>query len=114
MKTLGYYNGTVDELDRITVPMLDRACYFGDGIYDVTYSRHYHIYSLDEHVDHFFESAEGIQITPPFTKQELKEILNSLVQRMDDGDLWIYFQLSRSADMRTHAFPPLQSQIFGS
>lgn len=105
MKTLGYYNGTVDELDRITVPMLDRACYFGDGVYDVTYSRHYHIYSLDEHLDHFFESARCIEITPPFTKQELKEILNSLVRKMDTGDLWIYFQLSRSTDLRTHAFP---------
>ena len=35
MKNLGYYNGKMDELDRMTVPMLDRACYFGDGIYDV-------------------------------------------------------------------------------
>ena len=57
MKTLGYYNGTVDELDRITVPMLDRACYFGDGVYDVTYSRNYRIYALEEHVSRFFQSA---------------------------------------------------------
>ena len=46
MKTLGYYNGTVDELERMRVPMLDRGCYFGDGVYDVTYSRNYHIYAL--------------------------------------------------------------------
>ena len=108
MKTLGYYNGKIDELDQITVPMLDRACYFGDGVYDVTYSRHYNIYSIDEHLDHFFESAACIQITPPFTKQELKEILNSLVKKMDTGDLWIYFQLSRSTDIRGHAFPAVQ------
>ena len=43
MKTLGYYNGKIDELDRITVPMLDRACYFGDGVYDVTFCRNYKI-----------------------------------------------------------------------
>ena len=35
MKTLGYYNGRIGELDQMTVPMLDRACYFGDGVYDV-------------------------------------------------------------------------------
>ena len=105
MKTLGYYNGTVDELDRITVPMLDRACYFGDGVYDVTYSRNYHIYALDEHIDHFYESASLIQIQPHLSKEELKSILNSLVQKMDQGDLWVYFQLSRSTDLRTHAFP---------
>ena len=105
MKTLGYYNGIFDELDRMSVPMLDRAGYFGDGVYDVTYSRNYRIYALDEHIDHFFESASLIQITPSFSKQELKEILQSLVQKMDSGDLWVYFQISRSTDMRSHAFP---------
>ena len=105
MKTLGYYNGIIDELDRIQVPMLDRACYFGDGVYDVTYSRNYNIYALDEHIDHFFASASLIQIQPHVSKNELKEILQSLVQKMDSGDLWVYFQLSRSSDMRAHAFP---------
>ena len=105
MKTLGYYNGCIDELDRITVPMLDRACYFGDGVYDVTYSRHYHIYALDEHLDHFFESAALIQIQPRISKEELKALLYELIQKMDTGDLWVYIQLSRSADPRSHAFP---------
>lgn len=105
MKTLGYYNGIIDELDRIQVPMLDRACYFGDGVYDVTYSRNYNIYALDEHIDHFYESASLIHIQPHLAKEELKELLNSLVNKMDNGDLWVYFQLSRSVDMRAHAFP---------
>lgn len=105
MKTLGYYNGAIDELDRISVPMLDRACYFGDGVYDVTYSRNYHIYALDEHIDRFFTSARLIRIEPSFTKQELRELLISLVSKMDSGDLWVYFQISRSTDLRTHAFP---------
>lgn len=106
MKTLGYYNGTIDELDKIRVPMLDRACYFGDGVYDVTYSRHYHIYALDEHIEHFYESASLIQITPTLSKNELKRLLYSLIEKMDCGDLWVYIQFSRSTDIRTHAFPP--------
>lgn len=105
MKTLGYYNGTIDELDRMTVPMLDRACYFGDGIYDVTYSRNYRIYALDEHIDHFFQSAKLIRLQPEITKEELRELLQKLVRKMDNGNLWVYFQLSRGTDLRTHAFP---------
>ena len=38
MKTLGYYNGKYDELEKMSVPMLDRACYFGDGVYAVSYT----------------------------------------------------------------------------
>lgn len=105
MKTLGYYNGRIDELDRMTVPMLDRACYFGDGIYDVTYSRNYRIYALDEHIDHFFQSAGLIRIRPEITKDGLRTLLCELVRKLDTGDLWVYFQLSRGTDLRTHAFP---------
>ena len=105
MKTLGYYNGAIGELDRMTVPMLDRACYFGDGVYDVTYARNYRIYALEEHVDRFFQSAKELKIQPNFTKDELIALLNDLVQKMDVGNLWVYFQLSRGTALRNHAFP---------
>ena len=105
MKTLGYYNGTVDELDRITVPMLDRACYFGDGVYDVTYSRNHRIYALEEHVDRFFASAEMLRISLGMTRKELCSLLSDLVCKLDDGDLWVYFQASRATAPRSHAFP---------
>lgn len=105
MKTLGYYNGEIDELDRIKVPMLDRACYFGDGVYDVTYSRNYHIYALEEHVERFFHSAKLLKITPPLSQTELADLLSELVKKLDCGNQWVYFQLSRGTELRNHAFP---------
>ena len=105
MKTLGYYNGIYDDLDRVSIPMLDRACYFGDGVYDVTYCRNYHIFALDEHVDRFFRSADGIRITPPLSKEELKALLCDLVKKLDCGNQWVYFQLSRATAWRNHPFP---------
>ncbi len=105
MKTLGYYNGTVDELDRISVPMLDRACYFGDGVYDVTFSRNHRIFHLEEHVDRIFQSAAQIGIFPSITRGELCDLLTALVRRVECGNLWVYFQFSRGTDYRTHAFP---------
>ena len=105
MKTLGYYNGIIDELDRITVPMLDRACYFGDGVYDVTFSRNHRIFMLREHVDRIFQSAALIGIHPTITPDALCDLLNTLIQRMDDGEQWVYFQFSRGTDFRSHAFP---------
>lgn len=105
MKTLGYYNGKIDELDRICVPMLDRATYFGDGVYDVTFSRNYRIYALEEHVERIFQSAAQIKIFPKISKRELCELLSDLIQRLDDGEQWVYFQFSRGTDFRSHAFP---------
>ena len=105
MKTLGYYNGTIGELDEMSVPMLDRACYFGDGVYDVTYARNYTIYALEEHVERFFQSASLLSIQPSLKKEELCELLSSLVKRLECGNLWVYFQLSRATAPRSHAFP---------
>lgn len=35
MKTLGYYNGKYDEIDKIMIPMSDRSHWFGDGVYGI-------------------------------------------------------------------------------
>ena len=105
MKTLGYYNGKIDELDQITVPMLDRASYFGDGVYDVTFSRNYKVYQLREHVERIFASAALLKIYPEITPDGLCELIEELVKKLDDGELWVYFQFSRGTDFRNHAFP---------
>lgn len=104
MKTLGYYNGTVDELENVKIPILDRACYFGDGVYDVTYSRNYRIYALEEHVDRIFQSAAQLKIQPTLTQKELCTLLCDLIQRLDSGNQWVYFQFSRGTGPRSHAF----------
>ena len=39
MKTLGYYNGKFGPLEEMTVPMNDRVCYFGDGVYEATLAK---------------------------------------------------------------------------
>lgn len=105
MKTLGYYNGIIDELERMSVPMLDRACYFGDGVYDVTYCRNYKIYALEEHVERFFHSAKLLKIRLLISREELCELLRSLVRRLDCPDQWVYFQVTRGTELRSHAFP---------
>ena len=105
MKTLGYYNGKIDELDKITIPMLDRACYFGDGVYDVTFSRNYKVYKLREHVERIFASAALLKIYPQITPDALCELIEDLVKKLEDDSLWVYFQFSRGTDFRNHAFP---------
>jgi D-alanine transaminase len=104
MKTLGYYNGKYDELDKMTIPFDDRVCFFGDGVYDAGPARNYHIFSIDEHIDRFFNSAALLDIVIPVSKQELKDLLNDLVKKMDTGDLFVYWQCTRGTGIRDHAY----------
>ena len=105
MKNLGYYNGKLGEIEEISIPMGDRVCFFGDGIYDATYSRNYKIFALDDHVDRFFNSANLLQIKLPCTKEALKKLLNELVRKMDTAENFVYFQATRGTDaVRNHTF----------
>ena len=105
MKELGYYNGRIGELSEMTVPMNDRACWFGDGVYEAGMCRNYHIFAIDEHVDRLYRSAGMLEINVPVPKSELKDILNGLVRKMDTGDLMVYAQVTRGGGPRAHAFP---------
>ncbi len=105
MKNLAYYNGKFDEMENMFIPMSDRICFFGDAIYDATYSRNYKIFTLDDHVNRFFNSAKLLEIELPCTKEELKALLNEMVQKMDTGENFVYFQASRAGTpIRNHAF----------
>ena len=105
MQALCYYYGDIVGLEKITIPMLDRACYFGDGVYDVTFSRNYKVYKLREHVERIFASAALLKIYPKITPDELCLLVEELVQKLDDDEQWVYFQFSRGTDYRNHAFP---------
>lgn len=104
MKTLGYYDGKIDELENMKVPMLDRACYFGDGIYDATYSRNKKIFAIDEHIDRFYHGLERVNIKFSMTKNRLRELLYELVGYTDDDELFVYWQVTRGEGIRGHSY----------
>ncbi len=110
MKNLGYYDGKYDLIENMRVPMSDRACWFGDGVYEATVTRNGVIYCLDEHINRFYNSASMIEIEIPYTKDELKAILLELVSKVDtdetDGETFLYWQITRGANVpRNHVFP---------
>ena len=112
MDALGYYNGTWGPLDEITVPMNDRGCYFGDGVYDAAFSANGVIFTLDEHVDRFFESASLMRIELTFSKEELKNTLNEMLSKVGKGEYIVYWQATRGTGRRSHEFPTGPSNLW--
>ena len=64
MKDLAYYNGNISPINEMMIPMNDRVCYFGDGVYEATMVRNHKVFALKEHLDRFYNSAGliGIEI----------------------------------------------------
>ncbi|MDR3115981.1 MAG: aminotransferase class IV [Treponema sp.] len=105
METLGYYNGDIGLLDEVRIPMNDRACWFGDGVYEAAISADYTIFALEEHIHRFFNSAALLQMVPEITKTQLAELLYTLVHKVDSPTQSVYWQMTRGTAPRTHAFP---------
>lgn len=110
LKNLGYYAGRYDLIENMQVPMTDRVCWFGDGVYEATATRNGVIYCLDEHIERFYNSARMVEIEIPMSKAELAALLSELVSKVDtsetDGETFLYWQITRGANIpRTHEFP---------
>lgn len=106
MEDLAYYNGKISSISDMKVPFNDRSHFFGDGIYDATVSRNGVIFKMADHLDRFFSSMQLIGIKPNFTKVELGKLLLDLVGKLDEGDYFIYFQVSRGTAPRDHSYDP--------
>lgn len=106
MKTVGYYNGKMDELEAMQIPMNDRGMYFGDGVYDATYAVNRKIFALDDHIDRFFNSFQFLEIPFQYSKEELAAELQKCVDTIDtDGTVFVYWQTTRGTGIRNHVFP---------
>ena len=105
MENLGYYNGVFGPLDEMSIPMNDRVCWFGDGVYDAGPARNGVIFAMDEHVDRFFRSAAAVDINIPCSKQELKALLNELITKVEGHEHFVYYQVTRGSMVRKHDYP---------
>ncbi len=105
MQALGYYNGEFGPLDDMRIPMTDRAVYYGDGVYEASPTRNYVIYAIDEHVERMFSSASLLKIEVPLSRDALKDELDRMVKKLDQGENVLYWQLSRGTARRAHPFP---------
>lgn len=98
-----YLNGEFMPLEEAKVPVLDRGFTFGDGVYEVLPVYQQHIFRFSEHIDRLNNSLAGIYLDNPLTRDEWRDILETLVARNVAGDQSIYLQITRGVSERDHA-----------
>jgi len=104
MNNLGYYNGRIGLIEEMSIPMTDRAFYFGDGVYEAVLCRNNIPYLLSVHIDRLFRNCEQLDIKVPINGEELYSLICSLVKKVDAFDKFIYFHVSRGSGLRSHIY----------
>jgi len=109
MKNIAYYNGKTAPIEEMMIPMNDRACYFGDGVYDATIALNHVPMAFQDHIDRIYRSAGLAEIPLTMPKEEMKDILQGLVNEVDGDELMLYWQVTRGVGMRGHAYDSVES-----
>ena len=104
VENIGYYNGKTGPIEEMMVPMNDRACYFGDGIYDAMFTAGHVPLSLDDHLRRFYRSADKVEIRIPMPFEALRELVLNLCAQVDSPTAMVYVQATRGVGPRGHAY----------
>jgi len=101
-----WFNGSFMPLADVRVSPLDRAFLYGDAVYEVIPVFAGQSFLLDAHLDRLERSLRELRIRNPHSRAEWVQVITGLVQKNGGGNLAVYLQVSRGADVgRDHAFP---------
>lgn len=91
--------------NEVFVDFEDRGYQFGDGIYEVIGVYNKKSFRMKEHLERLERSAKNLQITLPYSMEELDQKLEELRERNHFENGWIYVQITRGVAPRNHPFP---------
>ncbi len=103
MENIAYYNGEYAPLEELRIPVLDRAVYFGDGVYEAVYFNNGIPFVLADHLRRFERSLKFARIEPAMSTDELEALVRELCGKVG-GEGIVYWQTSRGSAPRSHTF----------
>jgi len=98
---LAMINEEILPLEAIPEAYLDRAMYFGDGVYEVVRSYEGKIFAIDEHMKRFSNSLDAIAITGVDIEKICKKV-EKAYKKSQISNARIYFHISRGSSLRDH------------
>lgn len=108
-----FLNGRLVPIEQASVSVLDRGFIFGDGVYELVpvYSRV--PFRLDEHLTRLERSLGEAKIRNPYSRAQWRSHVYQLIDAQTFDDQGVYFQVTRGAAKRDHAFPKnLEPTVF--
>ncbi len=109
---IAYFNSAYLDKEEVRISPDDRGFLFADGLYEVIRSYGGKLFRLQQHLDRLTYGAAELRLpTTDFTY--LSEVALELLKRNDleKSDATVYFQVTRGAAKRGHAFPVPQPQL---
>ncbi|MFA9555970.1 aminotransferase class IV [Evansella sp. AB-rgal1] len=105
MKEVAYYNRQFVDINDPVIPIQERGHQFGDGVYEVVRVYDGKPFLLDEHLVRLKKSAEAIELTLPYSFEQMKGIIEEGLRLSGIENAEVYFQITRGISPRQHHYP---------
>ena len=82
-----YINGEYFDKENAKISVFDHGLLYGDGIFEGLRSYSGKVFRMEQHIDRLWDSAKGIYLEIPISKQEFTEAINNTlaVNHITDG-----------------------------
>jgi D-alanine transaminase len=109
-----YLNGEYLPLAEARISPLDRGFLYGDGVYEVMPVYGGRPFRLEAHCARLTRSLAEIRMADPLDRAQWCEVFATLIARNGGGDQYIYWQVTRGAELgRNHApLPDIARTMF--
>jgi D-alanine transaminase len=109
-----FLNGQFIPMSEAKISPMDRGFLFGDGIYEVVPSYAAQLVGFGLHIERMQNGLKAIGIKLNMGVDDWRNIAQNLVEKNGEGNLGLYFHVSRGADVkRFHAYPEnIQPTVF--
>src|SRR5258708_7841219 len=111
---LCYLTGAYLPLVEARISPLDRGFLYADAVYEVMPVYGGRPFRFAAHAERLTRSLAAISMADPHTREEWRGVLGGLMERNGAGDQYVYWQVTRGAQLgRTHApLPQIPRTVF--
>ncbi|MCM5551709.1 D-amino-acid transaminase [Pleomorphomonas sp. NRK KF1] len=100
-----YVNGRYVPSREAVVSVEDRGNQFADAVYEACQIKDGAIIDLRRHLDRLDRSLAELRIASPMSRAAMTHVLREVARRNRVENGYVYWQISRGAASRDHAFP---------
>ncbi len=92
---VAYIDGEYVPLADARIPIIDRGFLRSDATYDVVHVWNGCFFRLDDHLDRFYRSMQGLRMSLDLTRDQMVEILTECVRRSGLSNAYVQMTCTR-------------------
>ncbi|WP_226507199.1 D-amino acid aminotransferase [Pseudomonas sp. MWU16-30317] len=109
---LCHYNGQLQQLSTLNIPIQDRGFIFGDGVYEVVAVYGRKLFGGRGHVQRLLRSLGEVSIASPYNEDGWLALLQSVIDNNQWENQSVYLQVTRGVSPRDFAYPDVPPTVF--